>query len=511
MPIDSITTSRTYLSQQLVGLNRTMDEKTTQLATGKVAPTFGGVGDNRILDLELTQRVDRISSFEQTIVSANLHINTMDVTLDRLENIRIDSKSALDPNSFDLQNNGKTRTQATAELLLFETVNLLNSEVAGYFLYGGTDATSNPVQAVEAILNGSDGLSGLSDVIDEYIQANLGANNNGRLDVSALVTNFAGAVPTDSTFTISEDGIHDFGFDIASVASTLSNTTITGPGGGDPDSFDIQLTGQPVLGETIDISFTLPPTNTETYTLSLTAATSDAVEGTFAIGADLEETATNLRAKIISELETEAQTSLKAIAADWAADEFFDTFNGAEPQRIDGPPYDTATARVAGGSTTLSWYTGENSTTTNPRNDKSAIIDTNLTVNYGARANEQGLADLVKSLATFVSADFSAGASIDEQYHQALTTKMRSVLEPDTATQSGIADIATEVAIVQRTVKQTNDRHLQMKSTYQTTIDEIEGVDNEVLAVEILQLQTNIEASYRATSLVLNLNLADFL
>ena len=236
MPVSSITTSRTYLTQQLGALNDKLAEKTTQLASGKVGSTYGEIGDRRLLDIELTQKVSMIETYQQTITIANLHLETATMSLERLEDIRRDAKSALDTNDFVIQDDGQTQTQSRAELLLSETLNLLNTEIAGYYVFGGTDAVNDPVAPLEDILNGSGSLSGLRDYMDEFASANLGSANTGRTTTSALTTNYAGLVPTDSTFTIAEDGAHDFGFDIASVASTLSNVTVTGPLAADPDT-----------------------------------------------------------------------------------------------------------------------------------------------------------------------------------------------------------------------------------------------------------------------------------
>ncbi|MHA7777698.1 flagellar protein [Roseibium sp. M-1] len=511
MTVSSITTSRTYLTRQLGELNDLLADKTTKLARGKVGTTYGDVGDRRLLDIQLTQRVGMIESYQQTITISNLHLQTMTMSLERLEDIRQDAKGALDTNDFVLQNDGQTQTQSRAKLLLSEALNILNTEIAGFYAFGGTDAVQDPVAKIDAILDGAGGLDGLRTVMSEYQQANLGAGNTGRTTTSALVTNYAGAVPTDSTFTISEDGAHDFGFDISAVTSTLSNVAITGPGGTDPDSFDVQFTGQPELGETITVEFTLPPDHTETISIEFTAAATDEGDGSFAIGADLEETAQNLRDALEAEIQRQAETTLKAVSDEWAAEEFFSTYNGEEPQRVDGPPFDTATALVGGGSTTLAWYTGRNTTTTDPRTDKNAIIDSNLSVSYGVRANETPLKELVQSLAAFVAADFSGGTTIDEEYYNALSTNLRTTLQPPGVDQSGITDIATDIAITHRTVSLTKDRHVQTKSTYEATIAEIEGIDQNQIAAEILQLQTNIEVSYRASSIVFSLTLSDYL
>ncbi len=511
MAISSITTSRTYLTRQLSELNDMLAEKTTQLARGKVGTTYGEVGDRRLLDIQLTQKVSMIETYQQTISIADLHLKSMSMSLDRLEDIRQDGKSALDTNDFIIQDDGQTQTQSRAELLLDEALNILNTEVAGFYLFGGTDSVTNPVASIDALLNGTNGRDGLKTVMSEYAQANLGAANTGRTTTSALTTNYAGAVPTDSTFTIAEDGAHDFGFDIVSATTTLSNVAITGPGGTDPDSFDVQFTGQPAVGETIKVELSLPPSHSETVTIELTAASSAGSDGTFAIGADLEETAQNLRDALAAEIENQAQTTLRTASDAWAASQFFNTYGGTEPQRVAGPPFDSATALTGGGSTTLEWYSGRNTATTDPRGDKNAVIDSNLTVSYGVRANEEPLMELVKSLATFVAADFSGGTQTDEEYYNTLTTQLRSILQPPGIDQSGIVNIASDIAITHRTVSLTDDRHLQMKNSYEGTIADIEGVDKDQLAAEILTLQNNIEVSYRASSIVFNLTLSDYL
>ncbi|MFC6657064.1 hypothetical protein ACFQEX_17140 [Roseibium salinum] len=114
MTVSSITTSRTYLTRQLSELNDLLAEKTTQLARGKVGTTFGDVGDRRLLDIQLTQKVSSIETYQQTITVSDLHLKTLDMSLERLEDIRRDAKSALDTNDFILQHDGKTQTQSRA-------------------------------------------------------------------------------------------------------------------------------------------------------------------------------------------------------------------------------------------------------------------------------------------------------------------------------------------------------------------------------------------------------------
>lgn len=512
MGISTITTSRGYLTQQLNSLSSALTEKTSQLASGKVSTTYGGVGSQRLLSMELKQKAQRIEAYEETITMSRLHIKTLNLNLQRLEALRIESKATMDLNNFQLQADGQTSTQATAEILLAETIGLLNAEVAGHYLFGGSDANTNPVLEMSQILNGADGKAGLKQVMNEYWLANQGpAGSEGRLTVSPLNTVLSAGVPVSADFSISEDGAHNFGFDISAVTSNLSNMTLTAPTGADPDSFAVEFTGQPQPGETISIELALPPDGAKSVTIELKAAVSNAKTGEFTIGADLAETADNLRTAIQAAIKEQTATSLRAASDTWASSEFFDTFGGKIPNRVDGPPFDTATGLVSGAGTTTIWYVGENLPTDDPRQDKIAAVDDNLRLGYGVRANEQGLTDVVKTLATFIAADFSGGTPSDEKYYSELATSMKNILQPERTDRSGIVDITTEIAVAFKSIEFTAERHQIQKSGYLSAVDQIEGVDKELLAVEILQLQTNIEASYRASSIVLKLSLADYI
>ncbi|MDJ0932111.1 hypothetical protein [Breoghania sp.] len=79
--------------------------------------------------------------------------------------------------------------------------------------------------------------AGLTQVIVEYVQADAGWLDNGR-----LTNTLAG-----TTVTLAEDGTHDFGFKIADVTSDLTNVTTTYTAG-PPASQDIDFAGQPEVG-----------------------------------------------------------------------------------------------------------------------------------------------------------------------------------------------------------------------------------------------------------------------
>ena len=100
---------------------------------------------------------------------------------------------------------------------------------------------------------------------------------------------------------------------------------------------------------------------------------------------------------------TLANTALKAASAVAAANDFFNTDDAHPPQRVAGPPFDTATSLVDGTTAnTVSWYTGE-AGSDSARSTAVARIDPQISVAYGMRANEQGIRSVVQALAAFAS------------------------------------------------------------------------------------------------------------
>jgi len=82
-----------------------------------------------------------------------------------------------------------------------------------------------------------------------------------------------------------------------------------------------------------------------------------------------------------------------------ASNDFFDFDAANPPQRVDGPPFDTATALVNATVTdTVFWYQGEDSAT-DARQSALVKVDDAITVEYGARANEDALRQVIKTLA----------------------------------------------------------------------------------------------------------------
>ena len=191
------------------------------------------------------------------------------------------------------------------------------------------------MDTVDHILNGNGSQAGLKQVIAERNQADLGADGLGRLVVPAA----AGSV-----VSVSEDSIGSpFGLKLSGVNSTFSGATVSGPTGS-PASISVDLGAtNPNNGDSVTYTFTLPDGSTQTLQLQATTANPPGANQ-FAIGATPAETATNLQAALTAGISQIGSTSLSAASAMAASNDFF----GEPPQRVNGPPFDTATSQVGG-------------------------------------------------------------------------------------------------------------------------------------------------------------------
>jgi hypothetical protein len=172
------------------------------------------------------------------------------------------------------------------------------------------------VATADDILNGTGTKAGLKQVIAERLQADLGSSGMGRLVLSS---------PSATSLQVGEDVAGSpFGLKLASVSSSLTNATVTGPSGS-PPAVSVDLTaGNPNSGEQITFNFNLPDGTSESIQLMASSATPTPA-GSFAIGATPAATTANLNAALNSAISTLANTKLVAASAVEAGDNFFNT------------------------------------------------------------------------------------------------------------------------------------------------------------------------------------------
>jgi hypothetical protein len=179
------------------------------------------------------------------------------------------------------------------------------------------------------------------------------------------------------------------------------------------------------------------------------------------------------------------------------------------PLRVNGPPFGTATSLVDGTANTVAWYTGE-AGSGSARATATARVDQSVTVQYGIRANEQGIRSQIQTLAVFSAVTTSVTNPNGAAQVIALSERVARNLTPQPGQQT-VQEIQTDLATAQSKIKDAAARQEQSQSLLQDIIDQAESVSPDQVASQILALQTNLQASFQTTALLAQLNLTKFL
>jgi len=179
------------------------------------------------------------------------------------------------------------------------------------------------------------------------------------------------------------------------------------------------------------------------------------------------------------------------------------------PLRVSGSPLGSATSLVNGSANTVSWYTG-NTGPGSARSTATIRVDQAQSVQFGAQANEQAIRQVLQSVAVYAAATTSPTGVNSGAEVSALSQRTAANLTPQ-AGQQTISDIQTDFADAQTAMKDAQARQTQSKNALQTLIDQTEGISQDQVASEILQLQTSLQASYQTTSMLSQLSLVKYL
>ncbi|MEZ5839023.1 MAG: flagellar biosynthesis protein FlgL [Hyphomicrobiales bacterium] len=500
MSINTIASPMTILSQRFVSMRKDLLNLQQQLGTGRASDTFGGLGTDRDLALAFRSNRSAAEAYRSTISTLDVRMQVMQTSVTRLQDISLEAKGVLQPSVYQLADGSQTAEQKVARTQLDEMASLLNTQVDGRYLFSGLSTDTEPVVSIDKIIEGDGSRAGFRQVMSERRQADLGATGLGRLTVASG--------PGDGV-TLEEDAAgHPFGFKISGISTTSSAIAVTGPTGGQ-DTVTAELTSLPTAGEKVRITLDMPDGTSTAIELTATNSATPGA-GAYTIGADTATTAANLQAALTTALGKAANTELAAASAYAAADNFFNIDDANPPLRVAGPPYDSATALVAGTSTdTVSWYVGE-SGAGNARQTATARIDQGQTISYGARANELALRNTFQNLAVVATQTFSStnGDAIAE--YDAMATRLRTNLD-DPSGAASPKSVSVDIAAAQRAMAAADDRHTTTTNYMDDLIDGIEGVDTEDLAAKILTVQTRLEATYSVTSMLSQLSLTNYL
>jgi flagellar hook-associated protein 3 FlgL len=499
MSVSAIGAQSGIAIQQLVNLRTQFDDLQRQLSTGQKSATYAGLGLGSGMTVSLNAQLSAISGYNDTIDTATTRVNLMDNALSSMSDLATAVKGAMAQVPTGANGGGTALAQQTGQSSLDQLLALLNTQAGDRYLFSGRATDQPAVESLDHILNGDGARAGLKQLISERTQADLGASGLGRVVIST---------PTATSVQVDEDSTSPFGFKLASVTSNLTNATASGPSGS-PASLSVDLSGgNPNAGDTLTLRFTLPDGSSENLTLT---ATTDSPPGDnqFTIGATPAATTANLQAALTSAAGTLAATSLTAASAVAASNDFFSADASNPPQRVNGPPFDTATAMTAGTTAnTVIWYTGE--VGGDPaRGTATARIDQSLVVSYGARANEDGIRTLVQNFATLAAVTISSSdpnaVDLSAALNQRLSTNLAA---PGTQT---VADIEASLSAAQTSLSAAKSRHQQSSATLSDFLQQLNGVSNEDVGARILALQTRMQASMQTTALLFQTSLVNYI
>lgn len=369
------------------------------MASGKIAETYGGLGLERRTSLSVRAKLSTIDGYYSTIQNAQLRLKFMTQSLEGLAKNVLEGKSDAPPmGNYTLGPDGRTPGQLLAEERLKQSIDQLNIDVNGRYLFSGRASDVKPVESFDVIMNGQGTRAGLKQIIAERKQADLGVAGLGRLNLSVAGT----------TATVSDVAGLPYGFKVTGGSSDNANIVAT-YNAGPPGSVDYNVATQPADGQKIRLELTLPDGTVESLELVARATLDPAsTEDAFQIGATPAATAANIDAALNTIVGRTARTALASASAQVAANAFFDGSPSNPPLRVPGPPFDTAVAAPAPGTATntVIWYRGDD-TAPSARQTAPARVDESQSVGIGAQANELGIRRAVAQFAVLAAENFS--------------------------------------------------------------------------------------------------------
>lgn len=495
MTIGPVGYGTTVLGQSVRDIKSQLDALQTQLTTGKKSTTYSGTGGNEGFAIGARAQLANIDAFTDTMTRVTTMIGATNTALQSLATIGKSVQTAAGSNTQTLNSNGQSTAQQAATAQLSSMLGILNTQAGDRYLFSGAAISTPSVASIDNIVNGKGGAAGLKQMIAERKQADLGTSGLGRLVISN---------PTATSVSLGEDAAGSpFGMKLAGLTSSLSGVTATGPTGS-PPAIALDLSAaNPASGDAITFNFRMPDGSSEQLTLTATT-TSPPPSGSFTIGATPGATTSNLQTVLTSSISTLANTSLVAASAMQASQGFF----ADPPQRVSGTPA-TATSLVVGTPTnTVQWYTGD-AGGGSARASASARIDSSLTVQFGARANEDAIRNQLATIAAYAAASTTSNDPNANAQTAALSQRVVDALSRPAGQR--VSDIQSEFANVQTIMTDARGRQTQAKSMLQNVVDQAESVTPNEVATQLLALQTNLQASYQTTAMLAQMSLTKFL
>jgi flagellar hook-associated protein 3 FlgL len=494
--------SSTLTGSRFAASRQQLNELQRQMATGKIADSYGGLGLERRTSLSVRAKLSTLEGYGNSIQDAQLRLRFMMQSLEGIAKNVSQGKSDMPPmDNFQLGPDGRTNGQLVAEERLKQSIDQLNIDVNGRYLFSGRSSDVKPVEGFDLIMNGDGTRAGLKQMILERSQADLGVAGIGRLNLSTAGT----------TVTLADTAGLPYGFKVGGGYGNGTNITSTYTGGS-PASIAFNVATQPVEGEKLTVQLTLPDGSSESIELvARTTLIPGSTEDAFQIGATPAATAANLQTTLNTALSRTAQTALISASVQVASNDFFDGSNLNPPLRVPGPPYNTAVAPPAPGTAadTVIWYKGDD-TAASARATAPVRIDESQSVGIGGQANELGIRRSLAQFAAVAAQSFVATDPNAKARYEEMGSRSRANLANPAGGQN-VQYIVIEFGNAAATINNAKERHTAKEGLLKDALSKVEDVNIEEVAASVLALQTRMQASYQTTAILSRLNLTSYL
>lgn len=337
-----------------------------QLGTGVKAQTLADMGRDLPVSLSVRSRLSTIAGYNASIDQVSLRLSFYDKTLSRMDKIEGEARYSAQMGQYGTNNINMATIAAQSRARLDEMVTMLNSDVGGRYLFGGSVTDKAPLPDTDTLLFGAGGRAGYQTVLTERKAADAGADGRGRIGAEQDVL-------TTNVVRIAEDGVHPFGFKLSTMSTTSGAVTISQPspaGGAQGDQVSVSFAAPPAdqikPGQTITMGFTLPDgTETQITLTAMDAENASGAVGEFVIGVDEDDpdaavakTAENFMNAFLAKIDQIAPSELAAASTFAAAENFFNAA-GEPVLRVSGNPATATSLRVATDNDTIMWYSGQ--------------------------------------------------------------------------------------------------------------------------------------------------------
>jgi len=159
-----------------------------QLGTGVKAQTLSEMGRDLPVSLSVRSRLTTIAGYTSNIEQVALRMSFYDNALTRFDAIEGEARNSAVQGQYGSNNINMATIPGLSKARLDELVTLLNSDIAGRYLFGGSRTDQAPLPTTAELLDGAGGRAGYRTVVTERQAADLGVLEQGRLSTTLVLS-----------------------------------------------------------------------------------------------------------------------------------------------------------------------------------------------------------------------------------------------------------------------------------------------------------------------------------